>query len=172
MDESEVRNAIFTTLTHLAGRLERAATPAEVLEALVDGARGLVPFTACALALPHPWRVWRAAAHRPAEVVFTPTIPPEAEATLERFLAHGQPLHVDDLLAPPWSDATHRNILWKDGTRSAVLLPLQIHNRPIGTLSFTSLQPDRYPTLHRDTIRFLAWLIAATLYALPPEATP
>lgn len=167
MDESVVRDALFVSLNHLAERLDGATSPAGLLAALIDGARGLLPFSACALVLPEPWRVWRGTAARPSEIAYNDRIPPEAVATLERFLEHGRPLRIDDLLVPPWSEASHRDVLWKDGTRSAVLVPLRVGERHVAALSFTSVQPDRYSPGERDSVAFLAWLAATTLRALP-----
>lgn len=173
MEERVVRDALLLSLNHLAERMDGATTPADLLSALIDGARGLLPFAACALALPAPWRVWRGTAARPAEIVYNEQIPPEAVATLDRFLEHDRPLRIDDLLVPPWSEASHREVLWKDGTRSAVLVPLRAEGRAFAALSFTALQPGRYPPGERDTVALLAWMVGVTLRTLPrKEATP
>lgn len=174
LESVAARNALLTALGHLAERMAAATTPAEVLSALADGARGLLPFTACALALhdSEVWHVWRAAAARPDEVSFNDAVPPAAAETLQRFLEHGQLLRIDDLLAPPWGESTHRDVLWKDGTRSALLVPLKAGGGKWGALSFTATQPDRYGPADRDGALLLAWMVAATLRALPSSHEP
>ncbi|MBA3534234.1 MAG: GAF domain-containing protein [Ardenticatenales bacterium] len=165
------QNTLLDSLTHLTEGLSTTTTPEQLLSTLVGGARSLLPFTACALALKESegWRVWRATASRPKQVALNTTIPPEAVDTLDRFISHGQPLQIDDLLSPPWSDASHRGILWKDGTRSALLVPLIAGGATLGALSFTSTQPDQYPTTNRNMVTLLTWMAAATLRALPQE---
>ncbi len=164
-------NVLLDSLSHLAERLALATMPDEVLSALAGGARGLLPFTACALALSTQggWRIWRVAGSRPMSVTENGNVPPAAAETLDRFLTHGQPLRINDLLAPPWGNSSHRNVLWKDGTRSALLVPLVTGGSRIGTLSFTSAHPDQYPSHKHDVATFLAWMVACTLRALPDD---
>lgn len=171
-ETTATRTVLLTALGHLAAQLAAATTPAEVLTAVADGARGLLPFTACALALMDggAWHVWRATAARPQEVSFNDAVPAPAAATLDRFLSHGQILRIDDLLAPPWGESSHRDVLWKDGTRSAMLVPLKAGGSEWGGLSFTATQPDRYGPADRDAALLLAWMVAATLRALPETA--
>jgi transcriptional regulator with GAF, ATPase, and Fis domain len=162
-------NALIGRLSALGEGLARTTTPAEALEALVTGARGLLPFTATALALAGAggWRVWRAAASRPSEVSFNAEIPEPAVQTLERFLSHGAPLYIADLLGPPWSESSHREVLWKDGTRSAMLVPLVAGGATIGALSFTSTRPDQYSSSGNEIAVFLAWMVATSLRVMP-----
>jgi transcriptional regulator with GAF, ATPase, and Fis domain len=169
MRQNSETSALIARLSALGERLAWATTPAETLEALVTAARGLLPFTATALALAGAggWRVWRAAASRPSAVSLNAEIPEPAAQTLERFLSHGEPLYIADLLAPPWSDSSHREVLWKDGTRSAMLVPLVAGGTAIGALSFTSTRPDQYSSSGNEIALFLAWMVAATLRATP-----
>ncbi|MGH2542505.1 MAG: GAF domain-containing protein [Ardenticatenaceae bacterium] len=163
------KDPLLDILGHLAENMSGATNAEEVLAALLEGARGLLPFTAGALALrtPAEWRVWRATAARPARVSYNDNVPAAAAETLDRFLEHGQLLRVNDLLAPPWSQANHRDVLWKDGTRSALLVPLRTGGATVGTLSFTSAHPDQYPSNKDPIATFLGWMVACTLRALP-----
>lgn len=171
MNESAIDDLIWSTLSRFTERLEAATAPEQVLVALVESAEGLLPFTACALALPSPWRVWRATRVTGTEVLFifneNHAIPAEAAQTLSRFINMDQPLLVvDDLLSPPWSDSSHRDVLWKDGTRSALLVPLTASGVTIGALSFTSIQPNQYLATPHDLVRLLGWMIANRLRLL------
>ncbi len=164
-------NGLLGALGHLAEAMTEASEPEQVLSALVSEARGLLPYSAAALALrgPEGWRVWRSTTARPAAVTLNAAIPAPAAETLERFLSHGHLLRINDLLGAPWSDSTHRGILWKDGTRSALLVPLVAARRPLGALSFTSARPDQYPDAKQPLATFLAWMVAHTLRALATE---
>jgi transcriptional regulator with GAF, ATPase, and Fis domain len=167
MDDSTAQSALLTTLSHLTTRLELATTPADLLAVMADSARGLLPFTACALALPEPWRVWRTTSARPNEIVCHEKIPTAAAQTLERFVEHGRFLQIDDLLVPPWSQSSHRDVLWVDGTRSAMLVPLITGGVTIGAFSFTSIHANRYSIASRDSVTFLAWMMAVSVRGLP-----
>ena len=167
MNESAIYNALWMTLGRLTERLEAATTPAEALAALAHNTDGLLPFTACALALPEPWRVWRATKIGRTEVTFNDSIPPEAAQTLSRFInMDRQLLIIDDLLIPPWSLTTHREVLWKDGTRSAMLVPLRAGGMTIGVLSFTSIEPNQYIATSHDLVMVLGWMVASALRLL------
>lgn len=157
------------SVIELGQRLEPSADVASLAAALADGARGMVPFGACAICLKagEGWRVWRAPAGRPQALTVTTGIPEEAVAILDRFLQLDQPLVIDDLLAPPWNAAGHREILWKDGTRAALLLPLVAAARPFGVLAFTAFQPDVYQQVDLAFVRFVAWLVALVARVLP-----
>lgn len=162
-------DALLTDLGALASELARARTEAEGLTALARGARGLLPFLACAMALrtPEGWQLWRTTARRPDQVTTTSSIPQEAAGALERFLSQDQLLRIGDLLLPPWSEASHRDVLWKEGTRSALLLPLVAGGESLGALSFTATQPDSYAPEQERIATFLAWMMATTLRLLP-----
>ncbi len=163
--------ALLDSLTPLAEQFTAATGPDQLLSALVQGARGLLPFSACALALlsAQGWQIWRASSARPADVTQTGEVPRAAVETLERFVAHGQPLRINDLLAPPWSSASHRDVLWKEGTRSALLLPLHGAGTTVGALSFTSTRPDQYASDKNAMATFLAWMVATSIRGLPPS---
>jgi transcriptional regulator with GAF, ATPase, and Fis domain len=171
MEHYNDTTALVSRLSVLGEQLAAATSPAELLEALVTGARGLLPFTAGGLALAgaEGWRVWRVAASRPSEVSVNDNIPEPAAQTLERFLTHGEPLYIADLLGLPWSESSHREVLWKDGTRSAMLVPLVAAGTTMGALSFTSTRPSQYAPSGNEIALFLAWMVASTLRAM---ATP
>lgn len=173
MDSTSATRAFISDAVRLSNEMAAATNPGEVLAALVVGARGLLPFAAAALALngEDGWRVWRAAARR-KDVTLNDSIPDEAATTIERFLGHGQLLVIGDLLALPWSETSHRDLLWKDGTRSALLVPLIAGGTTLGALSFTSTRPDQYPPEGNEIASFLAWMVAATLRALPGQEPP
>lgn len=163
MTDLHAGHAIFESLNHLASVADRATSAGELLAALAEGARGLLPFTATALAtgVEGGWEVWRTTAARPTEVSHVSPIPAPAAETLARFVERGALIRAEDLLVPPWRDAAHRDVLWKDGTRSALLVPLP-GERP-AALSFTSPHPDRYRDTHEEIARFLAWMVAGRL---------
>lgn len=165
-------NALLGTLSHLAGRFAEARDAQDMLAALVQGARGLLPYTAAALALDTEagWQIFRAAVARPMTVTQNGSVPQAAAETLDRFMEHGQPLRINDMLAPPWRDSAHRDILWKDGTRSALLVPLRAGDALLGTLSFTSVYPDQYPPEKYEVATFLAWMVTCTLRAQQASA--
>lgn len=168
MTDDHAGRAIFDALNRLAVAADAAITPGGLLAALADGARGLLPFTATALATGdgEGWQVWRTTAARPADVTHMAPIPAPAAETLARFVERGALLRAEDLLVPPWRDAAHRDVLWKDGTRSALLVPLNCAHP--AALSFTSPHPDRYRDAHEEIARFLGWMIAGRLRETRP----
>lgn len=167
-------DALLTDLSALASDLARATTESEGLTVLARGARGLLPFLACAMALrtAEGWRLWRTTARRPEQITTVSSIEGEAVEALERFLAQDQLLRIGDLLLPPWAEASHREVLWKEGTRSALLLPLVAAGESLGALSFTAAQPDRYGPEHERGASFLAWMMATTLRLLSGGEEP
>jgi transcriptional regulator with GAF, ATPase, and Fis domain len=164
-----IENALVKTLNLLAGTLSGAGTPGGVLVGLAEYARGLLPFSAVAVALmtPEGWNVWRLSTTGTMTVSDNGAVPHAAIETLERFLDHGEALHINNLLEPPWSTSTHRDVLWKEGVRSALLLPLVAGSRRVGVLSFTSTKIDQYPPEKLQIATLLAWMTAATLNRFP-----
>lgn len=156
----------------LGQALASADTPAAVLATVADSARGMLPFGACALMLPATdgWAVWRAPAGRRDALTIQHTFSPEARAVLDRFAALAQPLRIDDLLAPPWQSSAHRDLLWKDGTRAALLFPLIAAGEARGTLVFTAFRPDVYREIDLEFAAFVAWLVALAVRALPADS--
>jgi len=153
------------SLMDLGRQLEEVTDGATLTATLADSARGVLPFTACALCLKNRngcWIVWRVPTGRPGAMTVVTDIPESAETVLERFLNLDQPLVIPDLLAPPWRDADHREVLWKTGTRAALLLPLIAAGKPQGVLAFTAFQPDVFRQTDVDYARFLAWVVAMT----------
>ena len=150
----------------LGRQLESSADEGALLAALAEGARGMLPFGACALGVKDgsgSWVVWRAPAGRPEMMTVLTAVPEAATSILDRFLHLDQPLVIADLLAPPWRDTNHREVLWKTGTRSALLLPLVAAGQTHGILAFTAFQPDAYEQTDLAFARFVAWLVALTL---------
>jgi GAF domain-containing protein len=158
------------SLVGLGHALEQAASPAAITTVLADAARGMVPFGACALVLREPtgWAVWRAPAGRPEALSERRDLPPEASAIMDRFMALEGPLRIDDLLGPPWNSTAHRDILWKDGTRAALVLPLIAAGQHLGSLVFTAFRPNVYTQIDLEFVGLIAWLVALTVRVLPP----
>lgn len=165
MNDQVAATVLFGNLNFLARAISSADEAGALVRILSEGARSLLPFSACALALQHEagWTVWRATVSRPQDVERNDQVREDAAETLDRFLQHGRLLRIDDLLAPPWTDSRHRTLLWRNETRSALLVPLMEAQQRLGTLAFTSPRPHQFPESLEGRALFLAWMVGTRM---------
>lgn len=132
----------------------------EVLDAVYDGFRDLIPYDRIGCALvdregpPEAWTVVaRWARTDGGEVKIGEGYrQPLAGSSLEQVLETGRPRILNDLESylqrKPESDSTR--LMVSEGIRSSLTCPLLAHGIPVGFLFFSSREPDTYRDIHHD----------------------
>jgi len=138
----------------------------EILDAVYEGFRGLIPYDRIGCALvdrdgsPDEWTVtakWARAEYEAVEIDRGYS-QPLTGSNLAKILETGLPRIINDLEAylaqKPDSDATRR--ILDEGIRSSLTCPLLAHGLPVGFLFFSSREKDTYRDIHPDTFLRIA----------------
>ena len=149
-----------TGIRKISERIEAGFFLPEVLDAVYDGFRDLIPYDRIGCALvdrtgdPSEWKVvakWARTDYGSVRV--GPGYEERlAGSSLEEILETGRPRILNDLEAyleeNPESDATRRIVA--EGVRSSLTCPLVAHGIPVGFLFFSSREPNAYRDLHHE----------------------
>ena len=150
------------SLQALSEHVEASFFLPDVLDAVYDGFRELIPYDRIGCALvdregpPEEWSVvarWARTDEGEGEVEIGPGYEqPLAGSSLEEVLETGRPRILNDLTAyleeKPESDSTRRMVA--EGIRSSLTCPLLAHGMPVGFLFFSSREPGTYRDIHTD----------------------
>ncbi len=140
----------LSTVAEVGSKIASATTLREILRAVATGARWLVNYEYCSLAL---------VASQSSTVrlyVFSPVERLDGDATtyplhnslVEWIFGQPQPIRIGDLEQHP-QFAGQQDPALRAGSRSALILPLISDNVVMGTLNFSTRRPDAYP---RETL--------------------
>lgn len=155
------------SLESITGVLNRARTPQEIVSVLGQSAVSrLVSFDYCSLVLPEAdgggIRFWRAARHSALERLSAAAEAFAAAHTLlAEVLSHGTSRVIEEGELRRHSKTDE----FGSDVKSALALPLSIHDRSFGMLCFASTRADAYTKDDTERLMWLADMVAAVAHA-------